>query len=89
MITVRVCSNKKNKLKIVFLFCFAFCCFSFNSRLFTKSVAFTSTIGKNPRYFVGVFNKTIIPLALVRLLIIANSYPTRTRGVIVKYTSEY
>ena len=30
-----------------------------------KSVVFTNTVGKNSRYFVGVFNKTIIPLALV------------------------
>ena len=30
-----------------------------------KSVVFTSKVGKNSRYFVGVFNKTIIPLALV------------------------
>ena len=33
-----------------------------------------------------VFNKTIIPLALVGYeMIIANSYPTRARGIIVKY----
>ena len=38
------------------------------------------------RYFVGVLKKTIIPLALVRYeMIIANSYPTRTRGIIVNY----
>ena len=50
-----------------------------------KSVVFTNKVGKNSRYFVGVFNKTIIPLALVRFdMIIANSYPTRTRGIIVK-----
>ena len=31
-------------------------------------------VGKNSRYFVGVFNKTIIPLALVGYeMIIANS----------------
>ena len=45
--------------------------------------------------FVGVFNITIIPLALVRYEMIIDkaprrlstiSYPTRTRGVIVKYT---
>ena len=30
-----------------------------------KSVIFTSKVGKNSRYFVGVFNKTIILLALV------------------------
>ena len=38
--------------------------------------------------FVGVFNKTIIPHALVGYaMIIANSYQTGTRGVIVKYSS--
>ena len=47
-------------------------------------------VGKNSRYFVGVFSKTIIPLAIVRYeMIIANeartiSYPTRTRGMIDK-----
>ena len=42
-------------------------------------------VGKNSRYFVGVFNTTIIPLALVGyVMIIANSYPTRARGIIVK-----
>ena len=30
-----------------------------------KSVVFTNKVGKNSRYFVGVFNKTIILLALV------------------------
>ena len=35
---------------------------------------------KRRHYFVGVFNKTIIPLAK---MIIANSYPTHTRGIIV------
>ena len=36
-------------------------------------------------YFGGVFNKTIIPLALVGYeMIIANSYPTRACGIIVK-----
>ena len=43
-------------------------------------------VWKNFRYFVGVFNKTIIPLALVGYeMIIANSYPTRARGIIVNY----
>ena len=38
-----------------------------------KSVGFTNKVGKNSRYFVGVFDKTIIPLALVRYeMIIAN-----------------
>ena len=53
-----------------------------------KSVAFTKKVGKNSRYFVGVFNKTIILLALVGYeMIIAKSYPTRTGGIIVKYTT--
>ena len=39
-----------------------------------KSAVFTNKVGKNFRYFVGVFNKTIIPLALVGYeIIIANS----------------
>ena len=54
-------------------------------------------VGKNSRYFVGVFNNTIIPFALVGYeMIIANSalrgllaiimsYPVRTRGIFVKY----
>ena len=49
---------------------------------------------------MGVFNKTIIPLALVEYeMIIANSalraslaifisYPTRPRGIIVKYPTQ-
>ena len=37
---------------------------------------FASKVEKNSRYFVGVFNKTIIPLALVGYeMIITNSYP--------------
>ena len=49
-----------------------------------KSVVFTNKVGKNSWYFVDVFNKTIFPLALVGYeMIIANSYPTRTRGIIV------
>ena len=40
----------------------------------------------NSRYFVDVFNKTVIPLALVGYeMIVANSHPTRTRGIIVNY----
>ena len=36
---------------------------------------------------MGVFNKTIIPLALLGCeMIIANSYPTRPRGIIVNCT---
>ena len=65
-----------------------------------KSVVFTNKVGKNSRYFVGVFNKTIIPLVLVGYeMIIANSalhaslattisYSTRRRGIIVKYLAE-
>ena len=36
---------------------------------------------------MGVFNKTIIPLVLVRyeMIILANSYPRRPRGIIVRY----
>ena len=30
-----------------------------------KIGCFENKVGKNSRYFVGVFNKTIIPLALV------------------------
>ena len=61
-----------------------------------KIDCFTNKVGKNFQYFVRVFYKTIIPLALVGCeMIIANeartpswlstiSYPTRTRGIIVK-----
>ena len=39
-----------------------------------KSVVFTNKVGKNAPYFVGVSNKTIIPLALVGYeMIIVNS----------------
>ena len=39
-----------------------------------KSVAVANKVGKNSQYFVGVFNKTIIQLALVGYeMIIANS----------------
>ena len=41
-----------------------------------KTVVFTNKVGKNSRYFLGAFNKTIIPLALVGYeMIIANSAP--------------
>ena len=65
-----------------------------------KLIVFVNKVGKISRYFVGVFNKTIIPLALVGYeMIIANSaqraslaitisYPTRRRGIIVKYLAE-
>ena len=38
-----------------------------------KSVVFTNKVGENSRYYVAVFNKTIIPLALVE-------YATRLFG---------
>ena len=38
--------------------------------------------------FFVVFDKSIIPLALVGYeMILANSYPTRTHGIIVKYST--
>ena len=65
-----------------------------------KSIVFVNKVGKISRYFVGVFNKTIIPLVLAGYeMIIANSalraslattisYPTRRRWIIVKYLAE-
>ena len=65
---------------------------------------FTNKVGKNSRYFVGVFNRIIIPLALVGYeMIKANSvlrvslaptilYLTHTRGIsgiIVNYTEDF
>ena len=52
-----------------------------------KIGCFSNKVGKNSRYFVGVFNKTkYIPLALVGYeMIIAISNPTRTLGIIVNY----
>ena len=38
-----------------------------------KSVVFTNKFGKNSRYFVGFFHKTIIPLALIGYDMIALS----------------
>ena len=44
------------------------------TRLNWKSVVFTNKVGMNSRYFVSVFDKTIIPFALVGYeMIIANS----------------
>ena len=49
-------------------------------------IGFFFTKSERILHFMGVFNKTIIPLALVGYeMIIANLYPTRTRGIIVKY----
>ena len=65
-------------------------------RVCWKSIVFANKVGKNSRYFVGIFNKTIIPLVLVGYeMIIANSAlrvslgttmsdPTHLRGIIVK-----
>ena len=65
---------------------------------------FTNKVGKVTRYFVGVFNRIIIPLALVGYeMIIENSvlraslantmsYLTHTRGIsgiIVNYTVDF
>ena len=51
-----------------------------------KTVVFTNKVGKNSGYIVGGFSRTIIPVALVGYeMIIANSYSTPTRGIIVKY----
>ena len=50
-----------------------------------KSVVFTNKVGKNSQSFVGVFNKTIISLVLFGYeMIIAKSYPTRSRGISVR-----
>ena len=69
-------------------------------RVCWKSIVFANKVRKNSRYFVGIFNKTIIPLVLVGYeMIIANSalhaslattisYSTRRRGIIVKYLAE-
>ena len=47
--------------------------FAQNWKQAVKSVVFTNKVGKQSRYFLGVFNKTIIPLAPVGYqMIIAN-----------------
>ena len=49
-----------------------------------KSVVFTNKLWKNPRHFVGVFNKTTIPLALVGYeMIISN--PTLRASLAIIY----
>ena len=56
------------------------------TRLLKVKNKLKNKVWKNSRYFVGVFNKTIILLALVGYeMIIANSYPTHARGIIVDY----
>ena len=55
-----------------------------------KIGCFFTKVLKNSRCLVGVFNKTIIPLVLVGYEIInANSYPIRTRGIIVNYKEKF
>ena len=57
--------------------------------------AFLILVSSNFLYFGGVFNKTIIPFALVGYQIgysqrdpqFTISYPTRTHRIIVKYTT--
>ena len=47
-----------------------------------KTVVFPNEVRKDSRHFVGIFNKTVVPLALVEhQMIIAHLYPTRTRGI--------
>ena len=48
-----------------------------------KIGAFTNKVGKNSQYFVGVFNKTIIPLAFVTLLV--GSLPSHIQRALVEY----
>ena len=65
-----------------------------------SGVFFTNNVGTNSRYFVGVFNKTIILLVLAcwiwndhsklgatHLVGSTISYPTRTRRITVKYST--
>ena len=51
----------------------------------SKSVVFTNKVGRIlDIVFVRIFNKTIISLTLVGYeMIMANSYPTCTHGIIV------
>ena len=54
------------------------------------SVVFTNKVGKNSRYFLWAFLIKQLFCALVGYeMIITNSYPTRTRGIIVKYQLIY
>ena len=50
-----------------------------------KISCFTNKVGYDSRYFVGV-NRMII---IVNWMIIANSYPTRTRGIIIGIYNNY
>ncbi len=54
----------------------------FGSRYASTKIAGELKYGNS----LGVLNKTIIPLTLVGYdIVIANSYPTRARKIIVKY----
>ena len=59
-------------------------CVSSKLKTSWKLVVFSNKAWKNSLYFVGVFNiKTVFPLTLAGyVMIIANSYPTRTRGIV-------
>ena len=62
-----------------------FGCFMLKSGFFSKSLVLclTNKVRKNSRYFVGVFNDTIIPFALNGYeMIIASSYPKCTHGIV-------
>ena len=44
----------------------------------------------NIAILLDVFNKTIIALALVEYeIVVANSYPTRARGIIVNFSTKF
>ena len=66
-----------------------------------KSIVFTNKVGKNSRYFMGVFNKTVFPLALVRYIwddysqlgakrpvcyLTSGIQPALVHGIIVEYS---
>ena len=55
----------------------------------TVLVAFTNKVGKNSRYFVGVFNETIIPLALIgyEMIIATRRYVICIHFVWCKFSS--
>ena len=54
-----------------------------------KSVVFTNKVGKNLRYFVGVFNNTIIPLVLVGYEMIIANLALRVPGVQQMQTADW
>ena len=54
-----------------------------------KSVVFTNKVGKNSRYFVGVFNNTIIPLVLVGYEMIIANLALRVPGVQQMQTADW